>query len=84
MEPKKYSSYAEIERDLEILKLEKEISYQKMLLSIDKTKESIMPSKSASLIGNIYQKVFTGTYGTLLKMIIPYVFNWYLNKKRGN
>ena len=84
MEKKKYSSYAEIERDLEILKLEKEISYQKMLLSIDKTKESILPSKSATLIGNIYQKVFSGTYGTLLKMLIPYVFNWYLNKKRGN
>ena len=84
MENKKYSSYAEIERDLEILKLEKEIYYQKMLLSIDKTKESILPSKSATLIGNLYQKVFSGMYGTILKMIIPYVFNWYLNRKRGD
>ena len=31
MEPKKYSSYADIDRDLEILKLEKEIHYQKLL-----------------------------------------------------
>ena len=84
MENKKYSSYAEIERDLEILKVEKEIYYQKMLLSIDKTKESILPSKSVSLLGNVYQKVFSGTYGTLLKMLIPYVFNWYINRKRGN
>ena len=84
MENKKYSSYAEIERDLEILKVEKEIYYQKMLLSIDKTKESILPSKSATLIGNLYQKVFSGMYGTILKMIIPYVFNWYLNRKRGD
>ena len=84
MENKKYSSYAEIERDLEILKVEKEINYQKILLSIDKTKESILPSRSANLIGNLYQKVFSGTYGTILKMIIPYVFNWYLNKKRGD
>ncbi len=84
METKKYSSYAEIERDLEILKVEKEIYYQKMLLSIDKTKESILPSKSVSLLGNVYQKVFSGTYGTLLKMLIPYVFNWYINRKRGN
>ena len=38
MEPKKYSSYAQINHDLEILKLEKEIHYKKMLLSIDKTK----------------------------------------------
>ena len=83
MEKKKYSSYAEIERDLEILKLEKEINYQKMLLNIDKTKESILPSKSVTLISNVYQKVFSGTFGTLLKMLIPYGINWYLNRKRG-
>ncbi len=83
MEPKKYSSYAEIERDLEILKIEKELYYQKMLLSIDKTKESILPSKSVSFLGNAYQKVFSGTYGTILKLLIPYAFNWYINRKRG-
>ncbi|WP_395066104.1 DUF6327 family protein [Flavobacterium sp.] len=84
MEPKKYSSYAQIEQDLEILKIEKEIYYQKILLSIDKTKESILPSKSVSLLGNLYQKVFSGTYGAILKMIIPYAINWYINRKRGD
>jgi len=84
MEPKKYSSYAQIEQDLEILKIEREIHYQKILLSIDKTKESILPSKSVSLLGNLYQKVFSGTYGTILKMIIPYAINWYINRKRGD
>ena len=43
MEPKKYSSYVDIDRDLEILKLEKEIHYQKLLLSVKKTKESFEP-----------------------------------------
>ena len=84
MEKKKYSSYAEIERDLEILKLEKEIYYQKMLLSIDKTKESILPSRSVTLITDVYQKVFSGTFGSIVKMLIPYGINWYLNRKRGN
>ena len=84
METKKYSSYAAIEQDLEILKLEKELYYQKMLLSIDKTKESILPSKSVSFIGNLYQKVLSGTYGTLLKIGIPYIINWYINRKRGD
>ncbi|MEC4003549.1 DUF6327 family protein [Flavobacterium sp. SUN052] len=84
MENKKYSSYAEIESELEILKLEKEIHYQKMLLSIDKTKEAILPSKSASFIGNLYKQVFSGTYGTILRMAIPYLFNWYINRKRGD
>lgn len=84
METKKYSSYAAIEQDLEILKLEKELYYQKMLLSVEKTKESILPSKSVSFIGNLYQKVFSGTYGMLLKIAIPYIINWYINRKRGD
>ena len=84
MENKKYSSYAKIEQDLEILKLQKEIYYKKMLLSIDKTKESILPSKSVSFVGNLYQKVFTGTYGRLLKIAIPYIINWFINRKRGD
>lgn len=84
MEPKKYASYAEIERDLEILKLEREIHYQKTVLSITKTKESIFPSKTVSFIGNLYQNVFSGTYGTILKIAIPYVINWFINRKRGD
>ncbi len=84
METKKYSSYKQIEEDLEILKLEREIYYQKTLLSINKTKESILPSKSVSLLGNLYQNVFSGTYGTILKIAIPYVINWYINRKRGD
>jgi hypothetical protein len=84
METKKYSSYAQIENDLEILKVEKELYYQKMLLSVEKTKETILPSKSISFVGNLYQKVFSGTYGTLLKIAIPYIINWYINRKRGD
>jgi hypothetical protein len=41
MEAKKYSSYAEIERDLEILKLQKEINYQKLVLSFQKRKKAL-------------------------------------------
>lgn len=84
METKKYSSYAEIEQELKILNLEKEIYYKKMLLSVDKTKESILPSKSVNFLGNLYQNVFSGTYGSILKIIIPYVVNWYINRKRGD
>ncbi len=80
----KYSSYKQIEEDLEILKLEREIYYQKTFLSIDKTKESILPSKSVSFLGNLYDKVFSGTYGTVLKILIPYLINWYINKKRDD
>jgi hypothetical protein len=35
---KKYSSYAQIDRELEILKIEKEISYQKLFWAIGQKK----------------------------------------------
>ena len=84
METRKYSSYAQIEQDLAILKIEKEIHYQKIVLSIDKTKESILPSKSLSLVSQVYEKVFTGTTGTIIKILIPYLISWYRNRKRGD
>jgi uncharacterized membrane protein len=84
METKKYSSYAEIDHDLKILKVEKEIHYQKILLSIDKTKETFMPSKAVSLVVDIYKKAASGMLGTILKIAIPYAINWYINRKRGD
>ncbi len=84
MEPKRYSSYAEIDHDLEILKLEKEIHYQKMILSFDKTKESLLPAAPLEGIYTIYKNVFSGTFGNILKMSIPYIFNWFINRKRGD
>ena len=84
METKKYSSYAEIDHDLKILKVEKEIYYQKILLSIDKTKETFMPSKAVSLVGNIVKKATSGMLGTILKIAIPYAINWYIKRKRGD
>jgi len=83
MEAKKYASYAEIEHDLKILRVEREIYYQKIVLSIDKTKESLIPSKSVSLVSDIYQKATSGMLGTLLKIAVPYAVNWYINRKRG-
>ena len=84
METKKYASYAEIERDLAILKIEKEIQYQKILLSVEKTKESLVPSKSISFMADVYEKIFSGTYGAILKILIPYAINWFINRKRGD
>jgi hypothetical protein len=43
MQNKKYTSYAQIDSELEILKIEKEISYQKMVFGVQKTKENLTP-----------------------------------------
>ncbi|WP_412464787.1 DUF6327 family protein [Flavobacterium mekongense] len=84
MQPKKYSSYAEIEHDLEILKLEKEIYFQKMKLSYEKTKESVFPSEPVQGFYAVYKKVFSGTLGNILKIALPYVISWLINRKRGD
>lgn len=84
METKKYSSYAQIENELEILKIEKEIHYQKIMLSIDKTKESLVPSKAMAFVGNVYENVFSGVTGSIIKTLIPIAIKWYKNRKRGD
>ena len=84
METKKYSSYAEIERDLEILKLEKEINYQKLVLNFQRTKESITPQYIVNGFFSSYKEYFSNSYPKILQSILPYVFNWFINKKRGN
>ena len=84
MEAKKYSSYAEIERDLEILKLEKEISYQKLVLSFQKTKEVITPQKIINGFFSSYKDYVSNNYPKILQSILPFVINWFINKKRGN
>ncbi|WP_264535654.1 DUF6327 family protein [Flavobacterium sp. N1736] len=84
MEPKKYSSYAEIERDLEILKLEKEISYQKLVLSFQKTKETITPQNIVGGLFSSYKDYFSNSYVSIIQSILPYIIGWFINKKRGN
>lgn len=84
MATKKYTSYAAIEQDLAILKVEKELHYQKIVLGIEKTKERLVPSQSISLLTDVYQKIFSGTYGTIAKLLIPYLVNWIINRKRGD
>lgn len=84
MVTKKYTSYAEIERDLEILKLEKEINYNKIILNFERTKESVLPFQAIANVGNIYSNFISGPYGTILKIAVPFLVKWFVNKKRGN
>jgi len=84
MEKKKYSSYAEIDKDLEMLKVEKEINYQKLVLGFQKTKESITPQKMVNGFVSSYTDYFKSSYPQILQSILPFVINWFMNKKRGN
>jgi hypothetical protein len=81
---KKYSSYDQINADLEMLKLEKEIHFQHILLNIDKTKESLQPENLfQEALASIKLKL-SSSYGMILQIAIPYLINWLINKKRGD
>ncbi|PKP25072.1 MAG: hypothetical protein CVU03_09580 [Bacteroidetes bacterium HGW-Bacteroidetes-2] len=65
-----YSSFKEIDVELEILKLESEIEKEKLKKSYFYFKESISPMNIAtSMISNIAQKAF---FGKLLQKILPF------------
>lgn len=65
MERKKYSSYAEIDRDLEILKVEREIHYQKLTQSFDNTKDSLNPSNMIPSVPKMALSVLGGLAGPI-------------------
>lgn len=73
MENKRYSSYAEIERDLEILKVEKELSYQKLLKNFGDTKESLDPKKIFGGIPEVAIDLVSGFAGPLKGMAINFI-----------
>ena len=82
MENKKYSSYAAIDRELEILKLEKQISYQRLILSVQKTRDSITPQ---NIIGGFiapYKESIPNPFRSILQTIVPYLISYFLNNKR--
>jgi hypothetical protein len=84
MEPKKYSSYAAIDRDLEILKLEKEISYQKLVLSFQKTTDLITPENIISGFLAPYKEAIPNQLLLIIKSVVPYIISYFINRKRGN
>jgi hypothetical protein len=83
MENKIYTSFAQIENDLEILKIEREIHYTKIKLYGIKTKESLSPLNLIEEVINVIKTRLTGSYGTILSLAIPFVINWIIKRKRG-
>lgn len=80
---KKYSSYAEIDRDLEILKLEKEISFQKTVLSVHKTIDFITPENIVNGFLEPYREAIPNPFRSILQTIVPYLISYFI-KKRGH
>lgn len=78
----KYASYAAIDQELEILKIEKEISYQKLILSIQKAKDSLTPENIIHGFLDPYKKKIPKAYLVIIRTIAPYLINYFWNRKR--
>lgn len=76
MESKVYRTYDEINRDLEILKVEKELAHAKFERIFGETKESLQPM---NLIGETPKKIL-GLIGTFSGPIKSVAFSWILKK----
>jgi hypothetical protein len=83
METKKYSSYADIDRDLEVLKLEKEISYQRLVLSFQKTKDSVTPENIVKGFLAPYKEAIPNPVRSILKTITPYIISYFVSKRNN-
>ena len=83
METKKYSSYEQIELELKILKLEKELSFQKMIWNVQKVKEDLSPPALLQEVVGSYKSIFSNSYKSILMSILPSIINFLSNKKRG-
>lgn len=77
METKIYTSYAEIDRDLEILKLQKEIDLHKLALSVEKTIDSLSPgSLMQNVLGNVGTVVTKHDW--LYKLVVPFLIRRFM------
>ena len=84
METKKYSSYKQINTDLAILKLEKEINYQKLILNGKDTLESFKPNHLIIGFFGSYKSILFDSSKEILSIGFKYIAKWFMKRKRGH
>jgi len=70
---KKYTSFGDIDRDLEILALEKEIHYQKLLQTLQDASDSIAPGKLLGSIPKLALDLVGGLSGGFKGMALSFL-----------
>ena len=84
METKKYSSYAQIELELEILIVVRELNLKRIVLDVEKTKESLLPKNIIKGIFGDYKSILSNSSGMILNIAVPLIINWITKRKRGD
>lgn len=83
MKNKIYTSFEEIDRELAILKIEKEISYQKIILSGQEIIDFFSPKTLSKHLITTVLSFFTGPSFPIVKFSLPFFFKWFSNRKRS-
>ena len=82
MNKKKYTSYQEIDAELQVLKVQKELHYYKLKQSIESTQRQLTPEKLLSNATESVKSYLQDSLGTIIQNLIPWVLGWFLNKKK--
>ncbi|RTY94871.1 hypothetical protein EKL98_17025 [Flavobacterium bomense] len=73
-----------MELELEILKVERELNLKRIVLYVQKTKESLLPINLIKGFIGDYKSILSGYSGTILNIAIPLIINWITKRKRGD
>ena len=73
MQVKNYSSYEEINRELQILKVEKDLAYEKMNKSFHETKDSFTAKNILGTVPGIVLNIIGSLSGPLKNVGIAYL-----------
>jgi hypothetical protein len=81
MKPQIYTSFEQLDRAIEISKIEREIHYQKIVLHVQRTKESF---STRNLLSGLVNINIPKSITKVLKYVLPLLIQWFLNKKKGS
>lgn len=76
-----YSSYEEIDAELAVIKLEREIHYRKSLLHFKKAKSTLTPDKLLTETINSFTGGFSGILSSISGLIVLYLVKRFLRRK---
>ena len=83
MKNKTFTSFEEIYNELKILTIEKEISYQNLILVSKNIFNIFTPKTISKNVINTFLGSLKNPKYPILKIALPILFKWYLNKKRS-
>jgi hypothetical protein len=83
MKNNRYTSYAEIDHDLEILKLEREIQKRKVILHFNEARDHLNSSYVFTETVKTIIPSWTESGSTIIKFVLPMLIKYFFIKKRG-